>query len=433
MISPTLITDLRSTSKPKEKQQILKNNDCKFLRYLLRSSYEPFEVYHVKIKPSEVPEPGEHSIAEKDLMYNLENIIEYCRHSNSNKKNRKKVIDILQYITKDTQDLLLGVLHKNWKCGFSAGSIEKVFPGLVTRFEVQLANTYGKVIKKKSYKKKERFCSFKLDGIRGVAIRLITGWKFFSRQGKEYLTVDHIKPQLEILYKKTGKTFWDGELYIEGAEFETIQGEVMRFTAGTATSIEFRVFICGDKDDFLSCNHNANSFEVVTQACLHIKDAPKVVEAKQWLISEEQIMPELEKAFELGYEGLMLRDPEHLYEMKRSDALLKLKESETDNSQEEVSDVLVTIIITSEFPVHINKTLVYVELLTRLLVEQKDGTVCKVGSGFSLDFRREVTENPDIIVGKVIEAKHQGYGSKGKMRFPRLYRIREDLVWGTDD
>ena len=449
MISHTLITDLRSTSKPKEKQQILKDNDCEFLRYLLRSSYEPFEVFHVKIKPSEIPDPGKHYVGDKTGVTNLlEHIIEYCRNSNSNKNNRLKVVSSLGKLTKDTQDLLLGVLNKNWKCGFSIGSIEKVFPGLVTRFEVQLANTYSKVIKKKSYKPKDRLASVKLDGIRGVALRLEDGWKFLSRQGKEFLTVDHIKPQLELLYKSTNKTFWDGELFISGAEFETIQGEVMRFTAGTSEVIEFRVFMCGDKDDFLNCKHNADSFEVVTKKHLNENLVPKVVEAKQWLITEEQIPVELERAFELGYEGIMLRDPEKLYEMKRSDALLKLKENNTKESQEQVSDCLVVGVEEGLFPVYVdefeniilddiekykNKRLEYRDLLVRLKVEQGDGTICSVGSGFKLKFRNEVSNNLDCILNKVIEVKHQGYGSKGKMRFPRLYRIREDLVWNKND
>lgn len=448
MLSPTLISDLRSTSKPKEKQQILKENDCTFLRYILKSSYEPFDVYHVKVKKSDIPEPGEHDVKEKEVTCEIESLIDYCRHSNSNKKNRSKVVNFLQHVTRDTQDLVIGILHKNWRCGFSVGSIEKVFPGLVTRFEVQLANSYPKVIKKKTYKKKDRWCSFKLDGIRGVALRLIEGWKFFSRQGKEFLTIDHIKPQLEALYKSTGKTFWDGELYIPKAEFEVIQGAVMRFTAGTCEDIEYRVFICGDKDDFLNCNHNASSFEIVTQQHLHAYVAPKVVEAYQWLITEEQIPTELERAFELGHEGIMLRDPIKLYEMKRSDALLKLKENDSDESQELISDCLVVSVEEDLFPVYVdefdniifddiskykNKKLVYKTLLVRLKVEQMDGIICSIGSGFTLKFRVEVSSNPECILNKVIEAKHQRYGSKGKMRFPRISRIREDLTWGKHE
>ena len=54
----------------------------------------------------------------------------------------------------------------------------------------------------------------------------------------------------------------------------------------------------------------------------------------------------------------------------------------------------------------------------------------RIATGFDLDFRYYFTKHPEDIKGKVIEVKFQGYGGKGRMRFPRLFRIREDLTWG---
>jgi len=51
----------------------------------------------------------------------------------------------------------------------------------------------------------------------------------------------------------------------------------------------------------------------------------------------------------------------------------------------------------------------------------------RVGSGFTLVNRRAWDKNPDLIVGKVIEVVCQGFGAKGRMRFPRYKRTREDL------
>jgi len=435
MISTTLISDLRATSKPKIKQKILKNNDCELLRYFLRSSYEPFEVYHVKIKPEEVPVVGEFDISEAFVREIFTNTIEFCRNSNSNKKNRERVLSVLTKMTKDTQDLLLGVLHKNWKAGISGKTITKVFPGLITRFEVQLANKYHEVVLKKAYKPKDRLCSYKLDGVRCVFLRVIENfdyakgkWVAFSRQGKEFLTVNHLKDQLESLWEMNGIDFWDGELYIPGAEFEVIQGQVMSFTKGTSYSLEYRPFICGDQEAFLHCNEEYPYKVVEKYHTDHIL-APKITAEEQWMITEEQIPEELEKAFEQGYEGIMLRDPDKLYDFKRSDVLLKLKENDTEESQEKIEDALVIDMVVSPYPVTINETLVYKDLLTKLIVKQPDGIICKVGSGFSLDFRKLCTKDPQEILNKVIEVKFQGYGSKGKMRFPRLYRVREDLDW----
>lgn len=428
MISPTLISDLRNTSKPKEKQLILKNNDCDFLRYLLKATYEPFETFHIKVKKAEIPEPGFSDITEPYIREMIVNVVEFCRQSHSNKQNREKVLIALSNMTRDTQELLLGVLHKNWKAGISSKTITKVFPGLITQFNVQLANTYAKVCKKKSYKPKDRYCSFKLDGIRSVALRNGGQWKLFSRQGKEFLTVDHLKPELELLWETHGTDFWDGELYIPGASFETIQSYVTSFTKGTAKEIEYHTFICGKEEAFLKNIYHKSYFKIVEDH--HITPQIKSIKpAAQWLISENQIPEELERAFELGYEGIMLRDPDKLYSFNRSDALLKLKESASNKSQEQVTDCLVINYDLDAFPVIINETLVYKTLLVRLYVEQKNGLVCKIGSGFSLDFREKYTKFPEELLGKVIEVKFQGYGSNKLMRFPRFRRLREDIEW----
>jgi len=426
MISPTLMTELRSTSKPLEKQQILKDNDCEFLRYLLKSAYEPFEVYHVKIKQSEIPSPGKFDTTDPLVNEMFRNVIEFCRNSNSHKQNRERILPVLSELTKDTQDLLLGVLHKNLKVGVSSKIIEKVFPGMITQFNVQLSNTYGKVCKKKTYKPKSRYCSYKLDGIRCIFLRIDDDWKAFSRQGKEFLTVDHLKKDLELLWEMHGADFFDGELYIPGNSFEDIQSYATSFTKGTAEELEYHVFICGDKEAFFK-NVYAEKFFKIVDKKYHIPPVvKKIVAVKQELIEESEISERLEEAFSNGYEGIMLRDPDRLYDFKRSDALIKLKENESENSQEKIEDCLILSVDIDKYPVIIDGSIIYKDLIVRIYVEQKNGKICKVGSGFSLDFREK---NKDDLINKVAEIKFQGYGSKGLMRFPRLYRVREDLEW----
>ncbi len=426
-----LINDLRSTSKPKEKQAIVHSNHSQFLKFILAATFEPFKKYHVKIKPEDIPkEEGTDTLDDFETQADFKTLVDFCEQSKSNKQNRLQVIKFLKTLKAGSQELVTGILNKNWKVGLSHKTANKLYPGLVTSYEVQLANSYLKVIKKKTYKPKSRWCSYKLDGVRCTFLRFNDGWQALSRQGKEFLTVDHLKEQLEKLWLLHGVDFWDGELFVTDAPFEYIQGTVMRFTKGTAYELEFRAFICGRMGHFLEQICEEDSFEIVTQEYLDAKIAPKIVEEAQWLITEEEIADTLETAFDLGHEGIMLRDPDKLYDFKRSDALLKLKESGTDKSQEEIADCLIVDVVIDSFPVITNETMIYKQLLTKVIVEQGDGSICSVGSGFSLDFRNEVTENPKLVLNKVAEIKFQGYGSKGKMRFPRLFRVRDDLTWG---
>lgn len=433
----TLIQDLRATTKPANKIAILEALDSPFLRYIVRATLEPFKLYHVKLKVSDIPTPGPLSIDNIGVQMLLTSLLDKCEANNSNKQNRESVITFLGNLNSNSQELVFSILNKDWKAGVSTKAVRKLFPGLISAFEVQLSDKYLEVKKKKNYKPKSRYCSYKLDGIRCVFLRLIENndyehgvWKAFSRQGNEFLTVDHLKPQLESLWEKTGTDFWDGELYIDRAPFEYIQGRVMSFTKGTSFDLDFRAFICGDQWAFLNCVVGHTSFKMVTDDYLDADQAPQIKLALQWLITEDQIDEELEKAFDMGYEGIMLRDPDVLYEFKRSEALLKLKEGENENSQEQVADCLVLDVIMGQVTVVVDEAMTYQTLVTKLIVEQKDGTICTVGSGFDLDFRFYFTEHPEEIKGKVIEVKFQGYGGKGRMRFPRLFRVREDLTWG---
>jgi len=423
-----LLEDLKSTSKPKEKQQIIKDYDSDFLRYILKATYEPFVMYHIKLKLSEIPQPGKKDIVDIDL----KSLLDFCIQSQSPKQNRTAVIEQLSLLTKGSQDLLIGILNKNLKCGLGVKNILKVFHGLVSRFEVQLANTYKE---DKEYKIKKWLWSYKLDGLRCIALRINGEWEFRTRKGKEFLTVNHLKEQLESLYMKYGYTFFDGELYKHGLKFEEIQSLVIGFKKGTAYNIEYHVFVAGSAESFL--DQQIEGIVALTDTTIS-DDLNNVVVVETGIVGIDYtlIMNILDKAFSMDYEGIMLRDVDVLYDFKRSDKLIKLKSNKDEG--EEISDCVVLDIEIDLYPVIIkierelegdyeHSEMIYEELLVKLIVLQKNGIECKVGSGFSLDFRRYYTEHPEDLIGKTIEVLHQGYGANNRMRFPRLKRVREDL------
>ena len=418
------ISDLRSTSKPSEKQELLMTyhaHDFEILEEILKACYDPFRLFHVKIQPKEIPAPGQDDF--DSMWFQILNHLKKCEQSNSNKENRERTVELLSLLDQGAQELLVGILNKNFKAGLGHKNVLKVFPGIVQTFEVQLANTYKE---EKDYGVGGWFVTPKLDGVRCVALRLDGEWKCYSRQGKEFLTVDHIKKQLEYIYQNySSATFYDGELYKHGLKFEEIQGAVMSYTQGTAKEIEYHVFMTGHAEDFLAQKlENFNAAEGWGCSLDNIKCV------QQYYITNDLVYETLEKYFEEGYEGIMLRKPGHNYDFKRSDNLLKLKEGkDSKTSEETTSDALVLDIVKSAFPIIENGEMHYEDLLTKLIVLQQDGVQCSVGSGYDLPFRRTYTEAPENLIGKVIEVKHQGKGKQGRMRFPRFYRMREDLEW----
>ncbi len=418
-----LLSEARATTKPAEKCGVLTGYDSDFLKDLIKAAYDPFRVYHLKLAKKEIPSPGNKSI--NDLKEKVIEALDFCEESKSPKQNREIIIPILEELNAGSQDLLLGTLDKNWKCGIGVKNLLKTFPNIVPEFEVQLANKYEESKKKKSFIKKPRLCSYKLDGIRCIALRHGGEWGFFTRKGKKILTLDHIRDDLELLYKKFGYTFLDGEAYKHGIPFADIQGLVMGFKQGTAFDIDFNVFIVGYVQSFLT--QSDSGMAIATEEMT--ADMKYLHTLEQYLIEDDQVYDELDKAFAEGYEGIMLRDPDVLYNFKRSDAILKLKESIDNETGEQYADCIVVDYLFDDFPVIEDGVMVTKTLLTKLWVRQHtyNDKICKVGSGYDLKFRYYYTENIDELMGKIVEIKFQDYGSKGLMRFPRLYRVREDL------
>jgi ATP-dependent DNA ligase len=425
MIS-NVVKELMGTSKPKEKIEILKKYDELYqlnFKNFLFLSYDPFVQHNVKLSMRELPwQSGDKEIM--DIIEEVYEAIDFCRNSLSSKQNREKLFPVFAKINKQEQEFLFKVINKNWKVGISKKTVLKAFPGLIATFDVQLANTY----KKDKHNVIDRVWTYKLDGLRSVALRKDDGWHFYSRTGKEFWTVDHIKPWLERFYEldRSHPTFWDGELYKHGLKFEDIQGLVMGFKQGTAEELEFHTFVNGPAESFLDQTNKG----IYSHGPWRDNDSPVPIKYAQGGVIEKEkdVDAALEQAFEMGYEGIMMRDMDKEYDFKRSNALLKYKELEDDEqSMEIISDCVVLDMEIDEFPVVEDGAMRYEDMLVTLIVEQEDGIECRMGAGCDLDVRRYYRDHPEEILGKTVEVKHQRWGNKGRMRFPRLIRIREDL------
>lgn len=426
----TVLEELRGTTRPKEKQEVLLKFDCNEFRDILIATFDTFTLFNVKINKKDVPEPGDKDLY--DEFSKALSVLNFCEHSKSSKQNKEMVTPFLETLDQGSQELFVCILNKNWKAGVSAKTVNKTFPGLIKQFNVQLANTYKRDYN--PHKFERRIVSYKLDGLRCVALRESSDeyynkgrWTMYSRKGKVFLTVDHLKDQLEALYNRHGWTFFDGELYKHGLPFEAIQGPVMAFKQGQVPEMEYHVFVAGSAEKFLN-GEDPNHVDPVS--------GPPLISAKDinfvniGFITQEEVEDVLETAFEKGYEGIMLRDPDNLYDYKRSNALLKLKSKDKDENDEGemISDcVIIDIEYNDNFPVVEDGKLITKRLLNKLWVLQENGVKCKVGSGYNLDFRYKYTNEPEKLIGKIMETLHQGWGNNGRMRFPRKHRVREDL------
>ena len=112
----------------------------------------------------------------------------------------------------------------------------------------------------------------------------------------------------------------------------------------------------------------------------------------------------LKKVVENGAEGLMLRKPDSLYEAGRSDNLLKMKLRQ---------DAEARVIA---YQAGRGK---YTNMMGAIWVEMPNGTLFKIGTGFSDKERK----NPPPI-GSDITYSYQGFTDKGLPRFASFQRLK---------
>ncbi|WP_169753216.1 DNA ligase [Campylobacter mucosalis] len=229
--------------------------------------------------------------------------------------------------------------------------------------------------------------SYKLDGIRAYW----DGKNLLSRNGKIInAPAKFIKnlPPFEL----------DGELFLKNGEFEKTQSIIMDKSPNLEawSEITYHVFDVP----------KAKGGLLERLSVLSENDIVKII--KQTPIKDKnELMKFYQNALNLGYEGVVLREPNAPYEFKRSKNALKFKPF-FDAECEVVS---------------INKgSGKFKDVMGSVSCKDlKTAKTFKIGSGFS-DFNRV---NPPKI-GQIITYKYQNLTAKGLPRFPTFLRFRKD-------
>ena len=249
---------------------------------------------------------------------------------------------------------------------------------------LQLATTYKSEVQIKDY-----LISEKLDGVRGRW----DGQQMWTKQGNKINT-----PIWFI--KNFPSEPLDGELWIGREQFETVSGAVRRIKPPEHVwkNIKFMVF-----DVPLHKGTFKQRYNYAKTQFAGVSPYLKVVE--QFRVKDNQaLMTELNQKVRAGAEGLMLHKASSLYRDGRNPDLLKLKQYQDAEA----------------------KVVAYIEgkgrfkgMLGSLLVEMPNGTRFKIGSGFSVEERK----NPPKI-GSVITYKYFGFTANKKPRFASFLRVR---------
>lgn len=254
--------------------------------------------------------------------------------------------------------------------------------------------------------------------------------EFLSRQGKEFTTLDNIKPALSIIAGKLpdGKYVFDGEGCIvdeNGDEhFDWIMKEIKR-KDHTIEHPCYQVFDFVTMDEFEGKVESKNfeqRYEEMKKL-FEVTNFSTVKLLKQELLTSQEDFDRWSKYVEEGnWEGFMIRKNTK-FEVGRTKNLLKIKKF--DDAEYVVKDIELAEMTTS-LPGQGN---VKFEGVKSLIIEHKGNTV-NVGSGLTREQRIEWKEDPSKIIGKTICVKYfeesQNKDGSYSLRFPTLKYVYEN-------
>ncbi len=234
--------------------------------------------------------------------------------------------------------------------------------------------------------------------------------------------------------------------YLDGLDGELIMGNPCDPKAFLNTSsgvrsrdgiphVTFHVF-----DDFSS----TYSFEGRLKAVKYrVNQDPEIQVVEHRRVNSPQELLQVETEWlAMGYEGVMLRDPQGAYKQGRStlreQGLMKLKrfsdaearivsfEEQMHNSNEARKDALGRTERSSHKAGMKGKNTLGAIQVQGLNGEYA-GVTFSIGSGFDDKLRKELWDNRDSLPGKVVKFKYFSIGCKDAPRFPTFLGFREDL------
>lgn len=163
----------------------------------------------------------------------------------------------------------------------------------------------------------------KLDGCRVLAYIYRDSVRLVSRQGKEFVGLDHITDELKRsnIYKKHGAVILDGELFTKELNFQEIKSLVKKTVNLTEKSSKVQMWVY----DYI---HEKPYHERYIDFSYMISGMKNVVETPTFIVKTEKEIDFYHKKFTKdGFEGTMVRNIGGQYKINsRSSDLLKYKD-----------------------------------------------------------------------------------------------------------
>lgn len=414
----------------KLKQNLIKDNSNEILNYLLKVALDPFLTTKLhKLEVIEIPP----YLVDYDPFDKFKDLTARLFEAPApNDKFREEAFELVNCIDLpfEYRKMLGKIITKRLNIGIGAKLINKVFPiDLIPDPSLMLAQDDEDEINKWE----NIICEEKYDGVRIIAFISGKEVKFFTRAFNEIPNhyLEKIANECLTLLESSGlkgNWFLDGEL--TDLNRKTVSGKVNQMLKGKpkdsiGDDLIFNVFDLEDAET-LKIGKGVIPFKdrrASLEAIFNSNKTSSVIMAESFLATEKELIYDYYKSVVAkGGEGVILKNPHHVYECKRSKNWIKLKEvNECD------------LIIKGWYPGEGKRE----GFIGGFICEDLSGSIkVKIGSGFTDEDLKELSENPDSHVNKICSVQYNVIISDKNDRWslflPRFIEMRNDKTHPDD-
>jgi hypothetical protein len=384
------------------------------LRNVVFLANDPFTQFYIRKIPEYTPNTGEGI----SLKFALDSLFDLSSRLVTGNAAIAHLKGILEALTSEDAKVIEKVIQKDLRAGFTSGTANKIWPGLVPEYPVMLCSPFEQKLVDKI--KFPAYAQLKMDGMRFNAIVREGKCEFRSRNGKEILLLGNLEQEFIKLAGDSDMVF-DGELLvkIDGkiADRQTGNGILNKANKGTISAAD-AAKVCATVWDLIPyvqfiSGHCPTPYRARYATLLMMPMPEKIALVESTVVEDlESARAIFEKYLEAGQEGIILKDPTGIWEDKRSKGQIKFKgELECD----------LKIVGIEE------GTGKYAGMLGALILESDDGVIkVRAGSGFSDEQRKQGKE----VIGKIAAIKYnmRSVDKQGKQSLflPIVLEIRDD-------
>ena len=405
-----IIALISNTSGTNDKLYLLKKNENEpGLKEILKFIYNPYCKTGISKKKLEKSK----GLIARTCGVTWQDAIKYfTEHRTGSDADLAYANSFLQSTPEDARWLAEAIVTQELKIGVSTTSLNKVYGAdFIPKIGCMLGKLYGDV----GFSKTKWPCivTEKLDGIRRIIVKEHGDIRCYSRSGHEDTGLVDIIADMKYL---PDNTVYDGELLAQGTFADCIEQRQatnsISNSGGIKVGLTYNVFDMIPLDEFRrgKSDKNAKLRKTLLAATL-MDESLKILEPEKcWQLIQafgihtelkcvkpvpilglvnnmDEVDPIVNEIWQRHGEGVMLNTVEGLYEIKRSNNLLKVKHTE---------ECTLKVIDVQE------GTGKFEDSLGALIVDY-NGTRLGVGSGFTDQQRHSIWDNPQDYIGKYIE------------------------------